>query len=47
MSYAIITNMTSVKQGFYVIVTHTRLTALCPGYPGEPVPERQHLSGFY
>ena len=24
----------------FTIVLHTRLTALCPGYPGEPVPER-------
>ena len=27
--------------------THTCLMALCPGYPGEPVPERLNQSGFY
>ena len=27
--------------------THTRLTALFRDYQGEPVPERQHQSGFY
>ena len=26
--------------------THTRLMALCPGLPGEPVPERRNQSGF-
>ena len=24
----------------YMHHTHTRLMAVCPGYPGEPVPER-------
>ena len=27
--------------------THTRLTTLCPGLPGEPVPERQNQCGFH
>ena len=27
--------------------THTRLTALCLGLPGGPVPERKNQSGFY
>jgi len=27
--------------------THTRLTALFPDYPGEPVPERKNQPGFY
>jgi len=31
---------------YHTTHTHTRLTALCPGYPGELVPERKNQSGF-
>ena len=31
-------SITQVK--YYKQTTHTRLTALCPGLPGKPVPER-------